>query len=151
MKKIRDTAALPPKPWIFKNPEDGQILRNVYYSQLMNAAKAYRRANNFPIGSEWVAQFEANLCENRPEFCFEFVPPSLIAKAGSLAVALGRWAKSGFKVRSAEECEAILNQCRACNHYAGETGILKVACRLCGCSRKKVAMRTESCPAGLWK
>lgn len=144
--KIRDTAALPPKAWIFKNPEDGQILKHVYFSQLQNMVKGYRRANSFPIGSNFQEQFEANLCENRPEFCFEFTPPSLITKAGTFAVALGRWAKSGFKVRSAEEAEAVLNICRACPHYAGETGLLKVACRVCGCSRKKVFLASEHCP-----
>lgn len=151
MLKIRDSSSLNPKPWKFVNWEDGQVLSHTYYSQLLNQVKAYRRANHYPIGSNFQEQFEANLCENRPEFCFEFTPPSLLTKAATFTVALGRWAKSGFKVRSEEECEAILNICRQCNHYGGETGVLRVACRLCGCSRKKVAMRTEACPAGHWR
>lgn len=150
MLKIRDTSSVPSRPWRYTCPEDNQSFSDVYFLKLLNKAKAYRRANNFPVGSAFNEEFEANLCANTPDLCFDFVPPSMIAKAGKLAVALSRWAKSGFKVRSEAECEAILQQCRQCNHYAGENGVLRVACRLCGCSRKKVAMRTEVCPAGKW-
>ena len=146
MNKIRDKSAVPPKPWKYIDPDDSQFFQSVYYKQLYEMAKTYRRANNYPIGTNFQEQFDAILCQHSAELCFDYIEPSLASKVGKLAVALSNWAKSGFRVRSAEEADAILNICRACPHYAGETGILRVACRVCGCSRKKAYLATEHCP-----
>jgi hypothetical protein len=150
MKKIRDTASIPKKKWRYVDPDNGTTLESYYYSVLMRNAKDYRRANNLPIGSQFNEQFEQILCANNPDGCFEFEAPSPLARAVSVTSALGRWAKSGFQVRSSEESQQILEICRGCNFYDGENGVLRVVCKFCKCSKVKVAFRTEHCKLGKW-
>lgn len=150
MKKVRDTNLVPKGGWKWVNPEDGATLISPYFNVLKGRAKDFRRANNYPIGLKFDDEFEAILCANNPEACIDFEEPSLLTRAQSLAKAVTRWAGSGFKTRTVEEAEAALNICRECNFYDGESGLLKIVCKKCKCSRKKVYMKSESCPIGKW-
>lgn len=78
--------------------------------------------------------------------------PSLLQQAGSYVAAVTGWVASGSPLRSQEEVDRLLAICQACEHY--RAGV----CVLCGCTvdrrrsgwRNKLAMATESCPAGKW-
>lgn len=150
MKKVKDNSSVPRNGWTYVDPDDGQVIKSPYFNVLMGRAKDYRRANNFPVGAQFNEQFEQILCEHNPDACIDFVPPTEMDRASNFVKALAKWAKAGFPVRSKEESEAVLAICRDCNFYDGENGILKVVCKLCRCSRKKVAFRTEKCPQGKW-
>lgn len=145
MIRIRDESLV--KQWVYRNPEDGFVISHFGdVNATRNKAKIYRRANNYPVGADWNAQFERILCENLPVACEDFTPPTAAEQAASLARALYGWAKQGFPTRSNEEVERILAICRDCSEYGGETGPLKIICRLCHCSRRKVYLKSEQCP-----
>ena len=83
--------------------------------------------------------------------------PSLIDKGRHYVVALAKWTRAGYHVRSPEDaaaCEAICKS-NECGQYDAETE----ACKICGCgtsSRRwaifsKTKMATEVCPRGSWK
>lgn len=148
MKQIRDTTLVRLQPpFLFVNPEDGYRISNGRYDLLKRDAKIYRQANNYPIGSEWDSQFDDIVCSNCPaEYCDPFIPPTMLEKATKLTQSLYQWALSGFPVRTEAEVEAILSTCRSCPHYDGENGFLRVVCKLCGCTKKKLYLRTEECP-----
>lgn len=150
MLKVRDSASLPKRDWVWKDPETGTSLKSPYYNVLMRRAKDYRRANNLPVGQNFNEEFEKILCEHNPDGCIDLEAPSPMAMASNLAMALANWTRSGFKMRSQEEIDSVMAICRGCNHYAGESGILKIVCKVCKCSRKKTALATEHCPIGKW-
>jgi hypothetical protein len=147
MKKIRDTSSPPPgRAWTYTDPDSGYVLTHAVYKVLFNEAKKYRQLNHFPVGLLFQEQFDQILCAHAPGACFEFTPPSLMDKAASLAKAMSNWAKAGFKLRSQEAASRCLDLCRACDHYGGENGVMRVVCKICGCSKKKVAFASEHCP-----
>lgn len=150
--KFRDVAAgAKGGMYRYKNAEDGFVLEHPNVGELENRAIKYRRTNDYPVGVNWSEDFEANVCENTPPpTCIEAGPPNLAIRAANLAIALGRWASQGFPTRTTEEVEGIMLICKACEHYGGERGLLKIACRKCGCSRKKQSLRSEHCPIGKW-
>lgn len=153
MKKVRDNSAVPPGgSFNYRDPETGFELRSHAFHVLRSKAKSYRQLNNLPIGLGWDDQFEEIVCEHTPRACMDFEPPTLAQKAQSLSRAFVQWAKAGFKVRSEEEAQRILTICRSCDQYGGESGLLKVVCKLCGCSRKKIYMAGQTCPKNppLW-
>lgn len=150
MRKIRDTSAVPRGDWTYVDPEDGTRLKSPYYTVLMGRAKEYRRANNYPVGANFNSDFDQILCANNPDACIEFEEPSLATQGSTVLKALARWAISGFKVRSSADAEAALNVCRGCEFYAGESGLLKVVCKKCRCSKKKAYLASEHCPIGRW-
>lgn len=145
MLKVKDIAQC--RDYKYLNSEDNYRISDTFYWRLEEKVKQYRKANNYPIGSNWSEQFEANVCANSPGVCVETKLPSPRVRAASVVRAAVRWAKAGFKTRTHEEAEAILeNFCRKCEHYGGEKGLLRIACRLCGCSSKKTYLATEHCP-----
>lgn len=150
MLKVRDNSRVPPHPYKYRDPDDGTVLESVYYNNLLGKAKEYRRANNYPIGQNFNDQFEQIVCASNPEACIEFDEPGPLARSKSLMKALANWTASGFKLRSQEEIDRVMAICRECNFYDGESGILKVVCKVCKCSRKKTAIATEHCPVGKW-
>lgn len=60
------------------------------------------------------------------------------------AQAAWRWAASGFTVVDNHTLSLRRMTCEACEHWTGLT------CRKCGCTRLKVWLATEKCPAGKW-
>lgn len=148
MKKLKSVSRVPhPGFFRFRNWEDGFVIESPNFMVLKARAKDYRNANGFPVGLQFDDQFEENVCDNAfAGTCVEFTPPTLAEKAGHLAKSLFKWAQSGFSVVSQEVIEARLAICRQCNFYGGEKGLIKVACKKCGCSAKKAFLATEHCP-----
>lgn len=143
-----DKAAVPKGGlWKWVCPETGYTIMHPYYAQVKRDVKAYLVANNYPIGLQFDDEFDANLCANAAAgVCSSFEPPTLLDKANSVTRALAKWALSGFKVREESEVNAIVALCRECPFYGGETGVLKIACKKCGCSKLKLYLRTSHCP-----
>lgn len=136
--------------WKYIDAETGALLQHPYLHELEKLAKKHRIANNLPIGSNWTNDFEANICAQQPESCGE-APPDLLDKAGTLALALYRFAKSGFKVASEEIVAARLAICEKCEFWRPGKKLLYGRCEKCGCAaRLKLPMLSESCPINLW-
>jgi hypothetical protein len=148
VKKVLNNSVVPPGGgWTYINPEDGFVLTHCYYNALMNKVRAYRKTNNFPIGLQFEDQFDDNVCNQAaPNVCIEFAPPTAGEMAANLMNALFQTAKSGFKVVDQTEYQRRLSICEQCNFFAGLNGLLKVVCRQCGCSNKKLNLASSHCP-----
>src|SRR5690349_634690 len=125
------------KMWTWKCPETGYEITHRHYDQVKERVRLYCQRNNFPIGLQWDDQFDENLCANAPaNSCEEFGQAKITKKALQLVRALGVWASQGFPTRSQEEVTKILDVCKTCEFYTGESSILKIACKRCGCTSK---------------
>lgn len=151
MRKVRDISAVPKGGTFIYVHENGYEQRHPYFNQLKEFVKQYKLANNFPITLTFDDEFEQNVCAHAADItCEEFVPPSLLGRLSSVAKALYRSAKSGFKVVAAEQFEERKAICGACNYYRGDNGLLKIACARCGCSGVKLHVASEHCPIYKW-
>lgn len=151
MKKVRDNSAVPRGGTFIYVHEDGFEQRHPYFNQLKEFVKQYKLANNFPIGLGFDDEYEQNVCAHAADVtCEEFIPPTLLQKMSSLAQALYRSAKSGFKVVTPEQFQERKQICGQCNFYRGENGLLKIACARCGCAGIKLAAASENCPINKW-
>lgn len=152
MNRVIDNSKVPPGgTWTYVHAENGYVQQHPYLHQLRQNVKKYRQINNFPVGSEFNAEFEDNVCKRSAYgVCADFIPPSMMEKASSLTKALTRWAMSGFKVRKEDEVERIRAICKYCTFYGGENGLLKVICKKCGCSNLKLWVQDSHCPINKW-
>lgn len=151
MKKVRDNSMIPQGgAWIWEDPETKFVIKHSSYQVLMGKAKDYRRNNNLPIGTLFDEEFERIICERLPEACIDFTPPSPFEQAASLTKALFRWAQAGLPTRTEEQVKAIQEICQGCNFFGGNSGLLKIACQKCRCSKKKLYLATEHCPISRW-
>lgn len=148
MKKVLNNSVVPPGgTWTYICPEDSYKLQHPYYNVLKSKATAYRSTNSYPIGLQWEDQFDDNVCNQAaPNVCIEFNEPTAGEKASGLMAALFQAARSGFKVVDTAEYERRLAICEQCNFFAGLNGLLKVVCRQCGCSNKKLNLASSHCP-----
>ena len=118
---------------------------------LRREVKKYRTINNYPIGSNFEHDLEQNVCANSdPYNCVDLEDTKLAKKAGRFARAMVNWAKSGFKLRSQEEVDKVMEICESCYYFGGETGALKIVCKKCGCAGLKLMLSTEKCPISKW-
>lgn len=149
MKKIRDNASgAPGGYWPWKCPETKHVLRHGNYSGLRKIVLEYLRANNFPITTNFDDDFEQNICEQLPNACIDWEPPTIFEKMNNFAAALYRLATKDPKkpLVTAEELERRRGICVECNFYGGSTSPLKVSCKSCGCGGLKQYLRTSRCP-----
>ncbi len=102
-----------------------------------------------------IRKFLENSAENARIAADLLEDPSMVEMATHYAIALGKWAKSGFKVRTPEEVGRVVDICQnGCGFYDPE----KSVCKVCGCSvsmsgtavKNKAKMATEHCPKGKW-
>lgn len=141
--------------WIYVDPETGQEFKHPYFDQLRSMASKHRLANNLPIGVEWRAQFEENVCKNTPDVeCYDTTPPpkptlsDLVKSAFSATV---KWAKDGFRVVSDEKLIERRTICEGCDFWAGDGAYFGLGkCAKCGCSGLKLFLPTEKCPIRKW-
>jgi len=69
--------------------------------------------------------------------------PPLVAQAGSLAKAVGRFVASGLQRVDDDAYRARLAICQSCDQYDAD----QKRCRLCGCKTSiKLRMASEHCP-----
>lgn len=152
MKKVRDNSAVPKGgTFIYVHSDNGFEQKHPYFDTLKHQVREYKLTNNFPVGLLFDEEFEQNVCAHAADVtCEDFLPPSLLEKMSSLARAIYRSAKSGFKTVTPEHFEARKQVCGACNYYRGDNGLLKIACARCGCAGIKLASATEHCPINKW-
>lgn len=152
MKKIRDDSAVPPGGYfVYKNPEDGYVIKSHHFGTLLKRVKEFRQANNYPVGLNFAEEVEQNVCSRAaPGVCMDFIPPSLLDKATMFAKAMFKAAQTGFKTVSTEEVERRKAICVGCNYYGGLTGSFKVICQQCGCRKFKWYLASSACPINKW-
>ena len=160
--KLRNTMAEPTPGWFVRMPEDDHLLKANTYKHLVDAAKEYRRAKNYPIGQQFEADLQSWMCLDLDEKWCEPVEryrsetATPLQKATRLARALARWAKEGFPVVSDEVREERMSACNACPLYKldGNAGMGQCTAPGCGCTKLKLWLETSACnhPGGSrWK
>lgn len=152
MRKILDTATVPPGGYfIYLDPDSGYRIAHPYYFELKKQAKSHRAANEYPIGSNWNDDFDTNVAENTlTARSVEYKPPTMLEKMSAVSRALYKFAVGGFKVVSEELWLKRKSICEQCGFYNGESGVLGVACKACGCSRVKNWLTSSACPERKW-
>ncbi len=127
--------------------ETGVTLKHPYYGQLAVMAKQHRIVNNLPIGSNWLVQFEENVCKNTPaQICNQKADDTVVDIATRFAKAMIKWAASGFKTVSGEVFAQRLAVCESCPNYSVKAVLGRAGCKLCRCTSKKLYLATERCP-----
>lgn len=145
MLEVSQKGIVPPGGYVWICPESSQVFKHPHLHVLEDAAKAHCRANNYPIGANWAASFEDNVCRNSKCPCAELAEPSLPKKIQSLVKALSKWAVEGFPVVTREQYEQREAICLSCPHHTERNSRL-TGCRICGCSKQKLQLRTSFCP-----
>ena len=76
---------------------------------------------------------------------------SMWEKARSLSKSVTHWALEGAPVAGSEMFNRRIEECKRCEHWAGESFANTGKCKICGCSTQlKLRMATEKCPIGKW-
>jgi len=124
------------------------VIKRGNYPGIYNAVKSYKQDNHFPITAQFSEELDANLCANaKPQTCEDFIPPTILEKMGTLAVALYRAGKTWrHPLVTAEVLQERRNICEQCNYYGGSKSLLKVGCTKCGCFGIKIALISSRCP-----
>jgi hypothetical protein len=85
-------------------------------------------------------------CPFRPNLSDSSELPSLAQQAANFAVALAKFAKSGFDTIGPEDYDRRILTCADCPSITKEA-----RCKHCGCwVSEKALWRTEDCPEGKW-
>ncbi|MBQ6534614.1 MAG: hypothetical protein IJI37_05535 [Opitutales bacterium] len=79
-----------------------------------------------------------------------FKKPSLAGKAAALLQAAGRIARDGGRLAPEDEQSKRRAICAACPHWNAEGNLRLGECEICGCTKYKLAFRSEKCPIGKW-
>jgi hypothetical protein len=74
--------------------------------------------------------------------------PTLKDLALRFSGAVATWVIAGFPVVSEDQLNKRWNKCQTCEHW--ERGTVFAHCRKCGCTKLKLWLATEICPAGKW-
>jgi len=78
--------------------------------------------------------------------------PTIRQMAGNFTKALLWWAAKGFLITTEQHFWIRLHICRKCGDWdeKARKGLGKCNHKKCGCTKLKLWMRTEKCPAGKW-
>lgn len=152
MNRIRNETLVPQGgSFIYLDPNSGKEFRHHTIPHLRLLVHNHRKANGYEMPVNWGETFIENVCAHTPgSVCENDTPLTIAQKAMNLVAAIADAARDGFKTRTAEEVEAIKAICRPCEYYAGEKGLLAVACRKCGCSKLKFHIASSHCPIQRW-
>jgi hypothetical protein len=146
--------------FFYVQSESNHLMCCDYLEGLLRKVEAHRRANNYPLGTNWEAQVENWYCENNqgtrvcePDRTGWDQPLVLIAR---FAKAMVEWGASGLKTVTAEQSLERWNVCRGtettprCPNYRGDKGWGLVSCGSCGCTGLHIYPATAKCPLGKW-
>jgi hypothetical protein len=159
MLRVKDTNTVPPGYFRYRDPDSKTLLKAPYYSTLRKQAREHRLANNLPIGLLWKDEFDAAVCREQPEICYETTAEkdmTAAEKATHFISSMANWVKSGFAVLPQVEYEARRAICRGtdgherCPQWRGENKKKFIACGKCGCTKLKLFLPHEHCPLGKW-
>lgn len=78
--------------------------------------------------------------------------PTPFEMVQNFAGAIGRFARSGFKLASPELFEERITICRQCTYWREDArlGLSKCTHEKCGCTKFKHHLASEKCPIGKW-
>lgn len=140
MQKLLEQNTVPPDGFRYLQPETRTTVKGGDYFDLFAKVKAHRLANNIPLGPNWQAEVEDQLCQMLPPgFCKEQQPdPSRtvinvttrmnwadVEHATSVFVG---WAVAGAPTVDQAEADRRANICAGCYfNVGGDFG-----CRTCG-------------------
>lgn len=125
------------------------------------------------IGNDDLFLHHLQMCKNDPKLLAILLreatgptqesPQTAGDLVGRAAVALGRWASTGFKRVDAKAYQERISACESCPHLTAPQGSLglyrlvgaaareKAICGLCGCAvRRKAWLASEDCPDHRW-
>ena len=74
----------------------------------------------------------------------------IFGKPYHLAKSLAKWTKEGFPVSNKELLESRLQICKSCEFWLSEAYAGLGKCKVCGCTKFKLNLKTEKCPKGKW-
>lgn len=140
MQKLLEQNTVPPDGFRYFQPETKTTVRGGDYYNLFANVKAHRLANNIPLGPNWQAEVEDQLCQTLPPgFCKEQIPrpeQTVINVSTRLnwadvergaAVFVG-WAIDGAPCVDQAEADRRASICATCYfNVGGDFG-----CRTCG-------------------
>lgn len=151
MNQFKDPNRVPPGGYQYKQPESGKMFAYPYYVNLVNAVRAHRIENNYPLGANFLQELVDYNCEINPDWCENTSGPSLAQKAASFAIAMKQWVQNGMKVVDFEEWTRRRAICASCTELRGDAGDWSVSCGRCGCNVAKLKLvGTQGCPLGKW-
>jgi len=139
----------------YVQPETGMEFLGQTPGVVFKKVREHRIANNIPV-RHLEQQVVDQFCAAQPDRCEDVDPdsgqPTPLEKAKRFALAMGRWAASGFKVADDATYRERVAICEGCQYWRGEgnepgTG----RCGKCGCSGLKLCLATERCPEGKWE
>jgi len=162
MQKVKDTSLVMGDGYRYRHEETGEVQSHPFYAVTEDMVKKYRRANNFPIGTNWEESFEDNLCTNTPKCpCVnaDTVIQKALNRAKHFAKDMKTWALAGFPIASEEVIAARRQTCEGgngtprCPQWSNRFRQFGFGhCGSCGCSGVlKTAVQTSTCPLGKWK
>lgn len=74
----------------------------------------------------------------------------IIGKPYKLAKSLVKWGSEGFPTADVKLLEQRQNICNSCEHWSPAAFAGLGRCKICGCTRYKLNLKTEKCPKGKW-
>lgn len=146
----------------YRHVETGEVQSHPFHHQLAINVKRYRRANNFPITTNWEEEFDDNVCRNSPG-CPCVNADSAIQKAIDMAKHFAQsmliWGRAGFPIARDEVIAKRRAVCEGrdglprCPEWSNSTSYFGFGrCGKCGCyGGLKTAVATEKCPLGKWE
>ena len=68
---LKNSLQPPPKGWIYRQKESGELIKSNSLQGLIDAVKAHRLANGYPISIDYEAEILDGVCREAPEACTE--------------------------------------------------------------------------------
>lgn len=152
MLKIFKPSQVPPGGnFQYTQPETGMKFLAQTPGILIGKVRDHRVANNIPtrkVEQEVIDQF----CGRQPDWCEDVDPatgnPTPLEVERRIEAVRRDWQRAGLRVRSDKGYDEVLEICKGCEQYRGESSMrLAIRCNQCGCSAKKLFLADEVCPA----
>jgi hypothetical protein len=135
----------------YQHIETGTWFQHHSLDYLKDKVKKFHRENNFPIGPNFDANIENQVCLHHPDSCSTCeepgLPPTRLQLIIQFARAMAQWVGDGLKIVPSEVFSDRKLKCQACPYWGGDHGAFYLArCTKCGCSGLKLHLPSEECP-----
>lgn len=132
-------------------PETGMEFLGQTPGVVAMKVRAHRVANNIPI-RHMEQEITDQFCARQPDWCKDVDPetgqPTPLELEREAERVRRDWQRAGYRVRSDEGYAAVLEICKNCEMWRGESSMrMAIRCHQCGCAHKKIFLADEVCPA----
>ncbi len=149
--KPKDINRTPPGLWRYVHPETGYRFHGAHgFARIYAMVIEYTNANKTAPILRLDEKIVDYMCEQEPDWCDDYEPPSLARRAFMFGQAAVNWAIAGFGIVDHAVFEERKAICLACPYWRGEAALGYGACAKCGCSGLKLFVPSQSCPDGRW-